>query len=94
MERSAWFICTQTGGESIAESCLHTNTPRAQDIFHRGQQQHHHGVLRITETMQCSNFKRGWDERVQLGTRKLKVENTGGGGGGRTENVTIDPQFG
>ena len=43
--------------------------------------------------MQGGKFKRGWDERVQLGTRKLKVENTGGGGG-RTENVTIDPQFG
>ena len=29
-----------------------------------------------------------------LGTRKLKIDNTEGGGGGRTEKAAMDPQFG
>ena len=43
--------------------------------------------------MQGSMFKRGGDERVQLGTHthKLKVGNTEGGG---TDKATTDPQFG
>ena len=56
------IICTQTEDESIAESCLQTNIPRAQDIFHRGQQQQHHGVLRVTVAMWGSKFKRSETE--------------------------------
>ena len=36
--------CTQTGGESIAISCLCTDSPRAQNLFRRGQQQQHLGI--------------------------------------------------
>ena len=49
------IICAQTGDVSIAESCLQTNIPRAQDIFQRGQ---HHGILQVT----VSKFKRSETE--------------------------------
>ena len=74
------IICAQTGDVSIAESCLQTNIPRAQDIFQRGQQQQHHGILQVT----VSKFTRSETEDSS-GPAQVKSyeQKTGGGGGGQ-----------
>ena len=78
-----FFICTQTGDESIAESCLQTNIPRAQGIFHTGDNNNNiTAYYRLRSPCEAADLREGRQEAL-VGTRKLKVTKrrlVGGGG--------------
>ena len=87
-----FFICTQTGDESIAESCLQTNIPRAQGIFHTGDNNNNiTAYYRLRSPCEAADLREGRQEAL-VGTRKLKVTKRRLVGGG-SETAAKDPQF-
>ena len=85
-----FFICTQTGDESIAESCLQTNIPRAQGIFHTGDNNNNiTAYYRLRSPCEAADLREGRQEAL-VGTRKLKVTKRRLVGAGTT---AVDPQF-
>ena len=82
-----FFICTQTGDESIAESCLQTNIPRAQGIFHTGDNNNNiTAYYRLRSPCEAADLREGRQEAL-VGTGHAQVKSnekkTGRGGGQR-----------
>ena len=67
--------CTQAGGERIAKSCFHTNTPRVQDKKIPFGWQHQDGIMasyKLQKPCEAANL-RGGLRGAPLGTRKLEL---------------------
>ena len=67
--------CTQTGGERIAKSCFHTNTPRVQDKKIPFGWQQQDGIMasyKLQKPCEAANL-RGGLRGAPLGTRFYPV---------------------